>query len=147
MVGVRRKLNSSLRSIRCMPQSKSVEAMNDLDQIPWKELRHAYGSAGDVPELLRALRTASPDLRGEESPLWQLFGNIWHQGTVYEATAYAVPFLIELASDQRTPDRVGILSLLAEISRGSSYRHSHGNSLLREADFEENKGRELKWAK
>src|SRR5262245_22261906 len=118
--------------------------MDELDRIPWKDLTHAYGSAEDVPGLLRALKTASPDLRGDESPLWQLFGNIWHQGTVYEATAYAVPFLIELAIDRRTPDRAGILALLAEIAKGSSYRDVHGN-MLDDADFEERKEGELQW--
>src|SRR5262249_37204659 len=113
-----------------------------LDRIPWKDLTHTYGSAADVPDLLRSLRTASPDLQHEDSPLWQLFGNIWHQGTVYEATAYAVPFLIELAVDRQTPDRVGILSLLGEIAKGSSYRVVHGNH-LNEPDFERKRSQEL----
>jgi hypothetical protein len=122
------------------------EVAVDLDQIPWKDLTHAYGSAADVPALLRALRTAPADVQGEESPLWQLFGNIWHQGTVYEATAYAVPFLIESAVDRRTPDRVGILSLLAEIAQGTSYRDVHGND-LGEDDFERKRLEELAWAR
>lgn len=120
--------------------------MNSLDQIPWKDLTHAYGSAADVPCLLRSLRTASPDLQGDDSPLWHLFGNIWHQGTVYEATAYAAPFLIELAVDRDVPDRVGILSLLAEIAKGSSYRDVHGN-LLNEPDFQQKRDRELSWVR
>jgi hypothetical protein len=95
--------------------------MDRLDEIPWKHLTHAYGSAEDVPDLLRALRTASPDDASDEtSPLWCLFGNIWHQGTVYEATSYAVPFLFELAEDVQTPDRVGILGLLGAIASGYS---------------------------
>jgi hypothetical protein len=117
-----------------------------LDKIPWNDLTHAYGSAAAVPDLLRALRTAAPDLHGDDSPLWQLFGNIWHQGTVYEATAYAVPFLIELAADRQTPDRVGILSLLAEIARGTSYHDVHGNR-SNDPDFEANRSRELSWVR
>lgn len=119
--------------------------MDALNQIPWKDLTHAYGSAADVPDLLRSLRTASPDLQGEDSPLWQLFGNICHQGTVYEATSYAVPFLIELAVDRSTPDRVGILSLLAEIAKGSSCRDVH--SLFNEPDFQGKRCRELSWVR
>ena len=91
--------------------------MDELDTIPWKKLTHAYGSADDVPELLRELKTMSPKSQGEDSPLWQLFGNIWHQGTVYEATSYAVPFLIELAANQNTPARIGILELLGVIAK------------------------------
>jgi hypothetical protein len=106
--------------------------VDELDRIPWKDLTHAYGSAEDVPDLLRALRTCRPDLRGEESPLWHLYGNIWHQGTVYEATSYAVPFLIEIAADRHTLDRSGVLGLLAEIARGQPIQR---------------KRRELAWVK
>lgn len=70
-----------------METRRSMEkGMQGLDDIPWSTLHHAYGTAEDVPELLRQLQTADPDVRNEDSPLWQLFGNIWHQGTVYEAT-------------------------------------------------------------
>jgi hypothetical protein len=120
--------------------------MDALDQILWKDLTHAYGSAADVPHLLRWLRTASSDLKGEGHPLWHLFGNIWHQGTVYEATSYAVPFLIELAVDRHTPDRVGVLSLLAEIANGTSYSDVHGN-LRKDPDFERKRNRELAWVR
>jgi hypothetical protein len=126
--------------------------LDGLDQIPWNNLAHAYGPADDVPELLRAMQTAPPDLRGEDSPLWQLFGNIYHQGTVYEATSYAVPYLIGLAADAETPDRIGILSLLASIADGSSYLDVH-EELLRHSrargvgtpKFEQEKRRELAW--
>lgn len=115
-----------------------------LDAIPWATLTHAYGSAEDVPGWLRAQATASPDLSWKDMPLSKLFGSIWHQGTVYEATAYAVPFLIELAASPQVPRRAEILQLLAAIARGSSYRAVHGN-LSREPDFEERKAQELAW--
>lgn len=114
----------------------------DLDRIPWKDLSHAYGSAADVPDLLWELRTSTAFDEG--SPLWELFGNIWHQGTVYEATAYAVPFLIELVSDPSTPNRVGILSLLAEIAQGSSYCDRHNPD---EPGFEVKRQQELQWVR
>ena len=118
--------------------------LDRLDDIPWKRLTHAYGPAEDVPDLLRSLRTAPAEMTGEQSPLWHLFGNIWHQGTVYEATAYAVPFLIELAAQPLVPDRLGILGLLAAIATGTSFRDVHGN-LLNEPDFAERKAVEIKW--
>ena len=68
-----------------------------LDEIRWDELTHAYGNASDVPGLLRQLAASDP---ATVSPaLGALFGNIWHQGTVYQATAPAVPFLLELVAD------------------------------------------------
>jgi hypothetical protein len=118
--------------------------LDRLDHIPWDRLTHAYGSAEDVPDLLRRLRTVSREMTGERSPLWHLHGNIWHQGSVYEATAYAVPFLIELVAHPLVPDRLGILQLLASIATGRSYRDVHGN-LLNEPDFAERKELELSW--
>lgn len=94
-----------------------------LDQIPWADLSHAYGDASDVPELIRDL--ASPDPARRDGALWALYGNIWHQGTVYEATAYAVPFLIELLTIPAVPDKAGILRLLQVIAYGSSYMDVH----------------------
>lgn len=129
--------------------------MQGLDDIPWNTLHHAYGTAEDVPELLRQLQTADPDVRNEDSPLWQLFGNIWHQGTVYEATSYAVPFLISLAADPATPDRAGILGLLAAIAQGNSYLAVHEVFLRQQPvekigipgtdEFERKKAQELAW--
>src|SRR5258708_25831389 len=118
--------------------------LDRLDDIPWNRLTHAHGPAEDVPDLLRRLRTARAEMMDEQSPLWHLFGTIWHQGTVYEATAYAVPFLIELAACPLVPDRLGILELLASIATGSSFRDVHGN-LLNEPDFAERKAMELRW--
>jgi hypothetical protein len=83
-------------------------------------------------------------MMGEQSPLWHLCGNIWHQGSVYEATAYAVPFLIELAAHPLVPERLRILQLLALIATGRSYRDRHGNH-LNEPDFAERKALELSW--
>jgi hypothetical protein len=118
--------------------------LDHLDDIPWNRLTHAYGHAEDVPDLLRRLRTAPPEITGEESPLWHLFGNIWHQGTVYQATAYAVPFLIELAASPLVPNRVGILGLLAAIAAGSSYQDRHEN-FLNQPDWAERRAVGRKW--
>lgn len=89
------------------------DALAGLDEIDWAGLSHAYGPAGDVPGLLRALAAGSPADR--EHALHALYGNIFHQGSRYEATAYAVPFLARLAADPRTPQRDEIVLLLAAL--------------------------------
>jgi hypothetical protein len=94
-----------------------------LDDIPWSSLTHAYGSASDVPDTLRALASLDPEVA--EEALSALFGSIWHQGTVYEATAYAVPFLREIAQAPDTTQRAGVIELLASIATGSSYLDVH----------------------
>jgi hypothetical protein len=92
------------------------DVLAGLDEIDWAELEHAYGSADDVPDLIRALASTEPDER--EHALYALYGNIFHQGSRYEATAYAVPFLARLASDPQVPRRDGIVSMLVALAIG-----------------------------
>lgn len=63
----------------------------ELDRVQWHALSHAYGSAEDVPELIRALYQEDEETADEA--LYELYGNIHHQGSVYPASAPAVPFL------------------------------------------------------
>lgn len=97
--------------------------LSDLDTVDWAHLEHAYGSAEDVPDQLRAL--ASPDADARQQAIHALYGNIWHQGTVYQATAYAVPFLLELLRTPAAQDKDAILTLLQHLATGSSYLDVH----------------------
>jgi HEAT repeat protein len=90
----------------------------DLNSIDWASLTHAYGSAADVPGLLRDLRSDDSEVRDAAS--YELYGNIHHQGTRYEASAYAVPFLLELVADPTTPGRHEIIQLLSCLATGYS---------------------------
>lgn len=76
-----------------------------LDDVPWERLHHAYGPATDTPGLLRQIA------RGEtDDETWaQLCTSIVHQDTVYEASAAAAPFLINLTRVTRGDDLVGVL--------------------------------------
>ncbi len=91
----------------------------DLDIVRWSSLHHAYGEASDVPAMLRAL--LSSDENERERGFSALFSTIYHQGTVYEASAYAVPFLQELLQSPLTPDPAGVAQLLCEMAEGASY--------------------------
>lgn len=82
-----------------------------VDDIPWHDLRHAYGPADDVPVLLRALALRS----GEAGDaLDALYGSICHQGSVYSATPYAVPFLARIAARIRALPVLGLLGWIAD---------------------------------
>lgn len=105
--------------------------LEGLDTIQWGQLNHAYGSADDVPDLIRALAHDDDDIR--DKTLYALYGNIWHQGTVYEATSYAVPFLIELLSIDHVTRKYDILILLAHLADGTSYLDIQGDDLLSDA--------------
>ena len=87
-----------------------------LDEIGWAGLKHAYGPADDVPGLIRALASTEPDER--ERARRALYGNIFHQGSRYEATAYAVPFLARLAVGPQVPQRDEIVRMLAVMAIG-----------------------------
>ncbi|MFB6395488.1 HEAT repeat domain-containing protein [Polymorphospora lycopeni] len=93
-----------------------MKDLKALDEIDWTGLEHAYGPAGDVPDQLRALAATDPS--EVDKSLHALYGNIFHQGSRYQATAYAVPFLTGLAADPATTGRDEILSLLASIAIG-----------------------------
>jgi hypothetical protein len=97
-----------------------VERVNEID---WSSLEHAYGSAEDVPHLLIDLQSDDSDVR--KSAYDELFGNIWHQGTIYSATAYAVPFLFELLDCPATQDKEWLIALLASIASGKGYYQVH----------------------
>ncbi|MFF3462578.1 HEAT repeat domain-containing protein [Streptomyces sp. NPDC002619] len=84
-----------------------------IDEVDWASLRHAYGSAEDVPALLRCL--ASADRAEREVALDELYGSVHHQGNVYDSTLACVPFLFSLVAREEVPDRGGLVELLASI--------------------------------
>ena len=90
--------------------------LEGLEAVNWAALRHAYGSAENVPWLLRQLRSADPKVRNDA--LSELYSTIVHQGTRYSATAPAVPFLVELATAPDTHDRAWLVNLLAYAAVG-----------------------------
>lgn len=94
---------------------------NGMDDVPWDRLQHAFGAARDVPQILRAIAD------GDDEALNELFGNIWHQGTVYEATPFAVPFVAELL-DVNGVDHATVLHLLSSIARDSDCRDTSAGS-------------------
>ncbi|MGW2084971.1 hypothetical protein [Streptomyces sp. NPDC001880] len=85
----------------------------DVDAQPWADLHHAYGSAADVPDCLRALVGESEEAASEA--ISELYGSILHQGSVYGATAHAVPYLARLATaGYHTEDLLVLLGGIAE---------------------------------
>lgn len=90
--------------------------LEQLDTIDWANLKHAYGSAADVPDSLRDL--ASPKAETREQGLYHLYGNIFHQGSRYQATPYAIPFLYELIETDAVEDKYSLIALLVNLVLG-----------------------------
>jgi hypothetical protein len=87
-----------------------------IDEVDWASLRHAYGSAEDVPGLLRGLASTDPVERA--GALDGMYGAVHHQGIVYDSTLACVPFLFALAAGEEVADRGGLVELLVGIGRG-----------------------------
>jgi hypothetical protein len=87
-----------------------------LDDVRWKELSHAYGTAEDTPGLLRRLALGQAD-----DDTWEaLVSSLTHQGTVYDASAAAAPFLIRLTQTLSGPDLEGVLTMLQDIATAAT---------------------------
>ena len=124
------------------------EVFSAVDQIPWAKLVHAYGPATDVPALIRAL--TSHDAKVRNDSWYELRGNLWHQGTIYEATAYAVPIFLRLLEHPLTIDKQEIPVYLALLYSGRSYWdvHQHlemSGPIVNKPDFKQQLERELQW--
>ncbi|MBT2568541.1 hypothetical protein J7I84_18980 [Arthrobacter sp. ISL-85] len=120
----------------CQPNWTGFVALSEPDQVDWSQLEHAYGKSavslgpgagfptnidGDVVRSLAALRTDPGQAFNA------LYSNICHQGTVYQATAHAVPFIAAVAAGD-VPDgiRTPLLALLGGIAIGGSYVAPNG---------------------
>lgn len=89
-----------------------------LNDIPWHTLTHAYGRASEVPKDIRRLTSSKAKYR--ESALWQLFGSIYHQGTLYPATAAAAPFILRILANTSLPDRGQISEFLEALAESAA---------------------------
>ena len=87
-----------------------------LDEVDWNNLEHAYGKASDVPILLKDLTSKDPETR--ENALWELYGNIYHQGTRYEATIYAIPFIFQIIRAPNSPQKADLIRFTVDLALG-----------------------------
>ena len=90
--------------------------LEGIDNIDWSNLKHAYGDASDVPENI--LNLVNPDNEKREKAYFKIYGNIFHQGSRYEATPYAIPFIYELIKTEPVPDKHKLIYLLVNLAVG-----------------------------
>lgn len=105
-----------------------VHVLEGLGHVDWAQYHHAFGSAEDVPRMLRDVMDGG---ESADRALGELYSTIWHQGTVYSATPLAVPFVAEVAASEVVEIRIRyqLLALLFLIGRGKGYVHVHGDLL------------------
>jgi hypothetical protein len=124
------------------------EVFSATDNVSWGKIHDAYGPATDVPDLIRALTSRDAKIRNDA--WYQLHGNLWHQGTIYEATAHAVPIFLLLLEHPLTIGKPEILVYLALLFAGRSYWdvHKHlkvSGQMVNQPDFKQQLQRELHW--
>lgn len=121
---LRRREQTDFRFSAMYPRGlRKGTTMIDLDSSAWKTLNHAYGSADDIPELLRALQSLPNAQDVKTEPYHALWSSLCHQGTAYDASYAASPHLIEICAQNTTtiPYSVPQLVVCIEISRLLGY--------------------------
>lgn len=95
--------------------------LDALTEVDWASEAHAYGPADDVPDLLTAVAAGGADA---DEAIDELFGSVWHQGTVYSASPHVVPFLAELVRSGALSirQRTQVVVLLHSIGTGIGAR-------------------------
>jgi hypothetical protein len=97
--------------------------MLDLRSSRWSDLSHAYGSAADIPNLLRQLESAPPQENYKSEPWYSIWSSLCHQGGVYSATYAAMPHIIEVASRKGDRERFDCLNF---VGYAEACRHRAG---------------------
>ena len=76
--------------------------MISLDSPQWKNLKHAYGSAADIPALLKQLDTYQHSDAIRAEPWFSIWSALAHQGDVYSASFAAVPHIVQILASAPT---------------------------------------------
>jgi hypothetical protein len=88
--------------------------LESLDSIPWEKLYHFRDYASNIPQAIRDLASQYRMVR--QDGIRTIYNDLWHQETVCDTTALAVPFLIELLSETAVEDKSDVVKFLTVIS-------------------------------
>jgi hypothetical protein len=72
-----------------------------LTEDAWKPLKHAYGTAENIPALLLTLVHYPQCRRPDDEPWSSLWDSLYHQGDTYNASIAAVPHILMIAEAAR----------------------------------------------
>jgi hypothetical protein len=105
--------------------------LSGIDKIDWSRLTPGVippVDTSEIPTWLRNLTVSDKELR--EDAFRHILSATEHQGIIWEAAAYVIPFLIELLSYEETPERARILSLI-DLLADSTAIHQGGDKYER----------------
>ncbi|HEX2348340.1 MAG TPA: hypothetical protein VHI51_07890 [Ktedonobacterales bacterium] len=92
---------------------------DELDQVPWSTLEHAYGDAGDIPDLIRALVSSDPDEREQAQDMLDM--GPFHQESLYSCTPFVVRCLMQLAQEPDMYDKPWLLQYISRVLASALY--------------------------
>jgi hypothetical protein len=108
-----------------------------LDSPQWSALQHAYGSASDIPPLLRAVASDVASIGAADGTPWfELWSALCHQGEVYPASFAAVPHLVEALGSDPAHASYNFLLLPAAVEVARHRRDTPVPDELRTAYFD-----------
>jgi hypothetical protein len=114
----------------------------DIDAIPWSQLQDAYGPSGKTPGHLQ--RLMSPNAGEREDAVDELIFTLCHQGSVYEASLYAIAPLAAMLKRKDLPDPAVILQLLHLMGTGGGWHTAHqGFTIVQQAFPAEKRSHEI----
>lgn len=87
--------------------------LDGLDDIDWASLGSATGTADELPAMLRAIAAGAEPEAG--NAVGDLVNEVFHQGTVWDCTEPAIPFVVELVLDPSVPHRSSLVYLLGSL--------------------------------
>lgn len=92
-------------------------ALAGLHEIDWGTLHPNNASGSEIPRLLRAWRdgVGFEAVPSRDSTPYRLTDMLLHQGTRFGGAAEALPFLLELAAADETPQRAQLIYFAAGI--------------------------------
>lgn len=98
-----------------------ADVFERLEGVSWSELEDAGGAAHTVPQIVIGLlaQDEGDDEEISDSVYGDLYWHLCHQGTIYSATAAALPFIIEIAAYENTPHRAALLSFVSNCCSAS----------------------------
>jgi hypothetical protein len=110
-----------------------------VDEIRWQEVSGCYSEeVENFPKLLVALTSNEPAVRA--AALGRIESETLHQGSVYEATALVLPFLVKLLDHPRA-DRAALLQFAYHVGCSASAYVEWARESLEEGEDEESDAR------
>ena len=93
----------------------------ELGNVLWRNMRHAYGAADDMPSVLSDVSSLNSVTR--HLAYDRLCSSLVHQGTRYAATLSSIPYVAALVENERTPDRDRLIYYLVAAAIGCEDDH------------------------